>query len=284
MTVAPKNAYEIQVTAWQWGWNFRYPNGATSDDLVIPAATPVRLIMRSNDVIHSLFIPDFRVKKDVVPGRYSQMWFEAVNPTGNDPTKLVPAEGHHLFCTEYCGTGHSNMNRTVYVLPRPAFDEWLEKTSRWMDDIAMEDLWAIAGPRFFARCVQCHTTTGVDGNGPSWGPRAAAGLGSIWDRTSKGETKFVDGKTLADLVGPGKEYGTPEDYLRDSILNPGKHLVGGFGNAMPTFKGQLTDPALDALIGMMKNIDQFDAAGKPKPGTEAAKIVDEYNAKKSEKQ
>lgn len=272
LAVPPKNSYEIAVTAQQWAWDFKYPNGAQNDDLVVPAGVPVKLTMRSQDVIHSLYIPDFRVKQDVVPGRYSTMWFNAPNPTGEvSPTNT---NAHWLFCTEYCGTSHSDMNRRVHVLEQANFDAWLAERSRWLDVIDAEDLWWKAGPKLFARCVQCHSLDGVDGNGPSWGPRAAAGLGPIWDRTTGLTTPFTDGKSLSDLIGAGKPYGTPEDYIRDSILNPGGHLVKGFTNAMPTFKGQLNDKAIDAIIGFMKHVDQFDPKTlKPKPGSEAAKLA-----------
>lgn len=263
LAVVPRNAYEVQVTAFQWGWSFKYPNGAVSDDLVVPVGKPVKLVMRSNDVIHSLFIPDFRVKKDVVPGRYTYLWFESPYATGLDREN-----GYHLFCTEYCGKDHSNMNRRVLVLEQSQFDEWLDQQARWIDEIAAEELYFKAGPRLFVLCSQCHAIDGRDGNGPGWGPRTAAGLGNIWERTRDLKTTFTDGTTLADIVGPGKEYGTPEDYLRDSILNPHRHLVQGYGNAMPTFRGQLNDKKLDALIGMMKHIDEFNPDGSWK-GTPA---------------
>lgn len=278
LAVAPKNSYDIEVTAQQWSFNFKYPNGATSEVLVVPADQPVRVVMRSSDVIHAFFVPAFRVKRDIVPGRTTVTWFEAPVPTDTDPLDLKPENGHHLFCAEYCGTQHSTMITRVHVLARPNFDEWLERQSRWIDDIALEDLWAVAGPRLFARCVQCHSLDGTDGNGPSWGPRA--GLGAIWDRTRDGTTKFADGSTLADVVGPGKAYASPEDYLQESILNPGRNLVQGFGNAMPTFKGQLGEKQIAALIGMMKHIDQFDAKGQPRPGTEAERLMNQHRNRK----
>jgi len=278
LVVAPKNAYEVEVTASQWSFNFKYPNGANSDVLVVPAGQPVRVVMRSVDVIHAFFVPDFRVKRDIVPGRTTATWFEAPFPTDDDPENLKPENGHHLFCAEYCGTDHSKMITRVHVLERPLFDVWLEKQSRWIDEIELDALWAVAGPKLFARCVQCHSLDGTDGNGPSWSARA--GLGSIWERTAALTTKFADGRTLADFVGPGKKYATPEDYLQESILNPGANLVQGFGNAMPTFKGQINEKGIAALIGMMKRIDQFDAKGQPKPGTEAARLADAHRNRK----
>ena len=113
----PENSYEIDVVAQKWAWEFKYPNGATSEDLYVPAGQPVKLIMSSRDVLHSLYIKDFRVKQDVIPGRYSYLWFQANEPTLNE-------DFHWLFCTEYCGFGHSNMNRKVFVLPEDDFAEW----------------------------------------------------------------------------------------------------------------------------------------------------------------
>lgn len=244
----PKNTYDIQVTAQKWAWNFTYPNGAQSSDqqLYIPANKPIRLVMRSSDVLHSLFIPDFRVKKDVVPGRYTQVWFETPYITGG-PDKNQPdvmaGPGFNLFCTEYCGTGHSNMNRKVYVLAQDQFDEWVKGQAEWLDKIGDENLITEAGPRLFVRCAQCHTLDGTPGIGPTW----------------KG---LVERVQAYPNVGPGKQYETVEDYIKASILNPGEYVVPTFANAMPTFKGQIGDRGIDALVGYMKNLDKFD----PKTG------------------
>jgi cytochrome c oxidase subunit 2 len=257
----PLNSYQIDVTAQQWSWSFKYPNGVQSDDLYIPADRPVKLVMRSEDVLHSLFVPDFRVKKDVVPGRYTTLWFNAPEPTGKDSKKA-----HHLFCTEYCGKDHSNMNRLVYVLNQAEFDEWAEKERTIVETYPVEELYFRYAPKLYKRCISCHSLDGTAGTGPSWG--AHDGLPAIWERTEKGLTKFGDGTTLKDYIGPGKEYETAEDYIRDSILNPGKHLVAPYGNAMPTFKGQISDKGIQALIDFMKHLDEFDAKGnylKPIP-------------------
>lgn len=272
-TTPPKDSYEINVTAMKWGWSFKYPNGATSDHLVVPAAQPVKLVMRSSDVLHSLYIPAFRVKKDVVPGRYSYLWFQSDEPTGIVPEDEMnlTATGYHLFCTEYCGTGHSNMNRKVFVLAEADFEEWEEKQARWLEDVPDEDLYSFAGPRIYGRCANCHTIDGSANTGPSWGnPTSGAmtSLGSIWERTVAGTTPVTGGTkgqpntTLKDYIGPGKLYETPEDYIRASIYNPAELLVAGYGPNMPHFRGQLGDRAIDAVIGMIKNLDQFDASGR----------------------
>ena len=236
MKAAPANAYQIDVTALRYGWVFKYPNGATSEDLYVPAGKPVKLVMRSQDVLHSLYIRDFRVKQDVVPGRYTTMWFQADTPT---------AEGkfHHLFCTEFCGVGHSNMNRKVYVLAEADFNQWLTDQSQWLDKIGDDELYFKAGPKLYARCQQCHSLDGTAGIGPTW----------------KGIVDRVKGYPN---VGDGKQYPTFEDYVRSSILVPGEYVVPGFANAMPTFKGQLNDRGIDAVIGFMKHLDEFD----PKTG------------------
>ncbi len=251
----PESAYQIDVTASKWNWSFKYPNGATSTDLYVPAGRPVKLVMRSDDVLHSLYIRDFRVKQDVVPGRFSSLWFQADNPTEGE-------EFHWLFCTEFCGTGHSDMNRKVFVLPEADFGRWVVEQGRWLDKINDADLWWKAGPQLYRACASCHTLDGSIGTGPSWGNYD--GSGDIWSRTSSpsSQHKIDGGKPISDIIGPGKEHEVPEGYLRESILNPGKHLVDPYGNVMPTFKGQLTDRGIDALIGMMKNLDKFDATGK----------------------
>ncbi len=265
MKTPPSNSYQIDVTASKWNWSFKYPNGATSNDLYVPAGKPVKLVMRSEDVLHSFYIRDFRVKQDVVPGRYSSLWFQADEPTGSD-------KFHWLFCTEFCGKGHSDMNRHVYVLPEKDFDDWVVEQGRWLDKIPAEELYFKAGPQLYARCASCHTLDGKPSTGPSWGNYD--GSGNIWQRTdSKTSTHKVDGKSIADLIGDGKAFPNAQSYIRNSILNPGEHLVDGFGNVMPTFRGQLTDKGIDALIGFMQHLDEFDAKGqwtKKPAGTAAA--------------
>lgn len=255
----PRNSYEIQATAQKWSWSFKYPNGVISDDLYIPAGEPVKMTLKAVDVLHSFYIPNFRVKRDCVPERYGYLWFQADEPTGRN-------RFHHLFCTEYCGNGHSQMNRRVFVLARADFDAWLKNEETWLEKIDDAELYWRAGPKLYARCVTCHSLDGKAGVGPSWK--------GLWDRVSGGagsDGTFTDGKTYKDLIGPGKAFATPEDYIRDSILNPGGHVVSTYSPAgMPTFKGQLDGRGIDAIIGMMKHLDEFDPkTGKwMKAGTE----------------
>ena len=279
----PKDSYDIKVTAQQWAWEFEYPNGAKStSELVVPEGRPVRLVMRSKDVLHSLFIPDFRVKQDIVPGRYTYLWFQSDAP--NDPDD--ESDFRWLFCSEYCGDSHWNMNVHVRVFPEEDFEEWTKEQARWLDVIPEQDLFFMAGPKLYLRCVTCHSLDGKDGSGPSWGPRA--GLGNVWERITGGETKikggtkFQKGKTkLSDYIGDGKLYATPEDYVRASIYNPGALLVDGYGNQMPTFQGQLNDRAIDAIIGMMKHLDEFNTDGSFKDEARVAEAEERIEQAKA---
>lgn len=248
LVTPPRNSYEITAIAKKWSWVFKYPNGVMSDDLYIPAGEPIKVTLRSDDVLHSFYIPNFRVKRDCVPERYGYLWFQADEPTGR-------SRYHHLFCAEYCGTGHSNMNRRVFVLARPDFDAWLADEATWIDKIDEDELYFKAGPKLYARCQTCHSLDGTRLTGPTWK--------GLWDRLQRGDGRFADGRTYADVIGPGKQFATPEDYIRDSILNPAGLVVESYSPAgMPTFKGQLNDRMIDALIGMIKHVDEFD----PKTG------------------
>ena len=259
LATPPANAYQIDVVAKQWSWTFKYPNGAISDDLVVPAGRPVKLVMRSDDVLHSLYIPDFRVKKDVVPARYNVLWFQSDTPTGKR------ADGsedfHSLFCTEYCGKDHSRMNRKVIVKGEADFAMWEKDQAEWLIKIPKDELYFKAGPILYARCSSCHTLDGTPSTGPSWGPYN--GLPAIWERTEKGLTK-VNGKPLSELIGPGKEFEHAKGYIASSILQPNKHIVDGFAPGMPTFQGQLDDLGIDALVGFMQHLNEFDSKGKLK--------------------
>lgn len=258
----PKNCYDIQVTAQKWQWTFTYPNGAQSTNqmLYVPLGKPVRLIMRSNDVLHALFIPDFRVKQDIVPGRYTYLWFQCDIPTGLPAEALVKENadkarymsdahnGFNLFCAEYCGQQHSMMYAKVFVLGPEDFDAWLKKEAEWLDRVPDDQLVEVAGPILYARCAQCHSLDGSPVIGPTWK--------GLYERVSK-----------YPVVGPGKQYPTPEAYIRASILNPGEYIAPPldghtFTNSMPTFKGQLSERAVDALEGMMRHLEYFDSKGK----------------------
>lgn len=219
MTTPPPNAYEIQVTAFKWGWSFTYPNGHVDSTLHVPLDRPVRLILQSQDVIHSLYVPSFRVKKDVVPGRYNHMWFQATQAGSFD-----------LYCTEYCGTGHSLMLTKVEVQEPSAFTKWLEDAGNFVDKMPPAE----AGLKLFELrgCKQCHSVDGSRMTGPSF-----KGLfGNARNFTAGGDV-------TAD-----------ENYIRESILNPSAKVVKGFENVMPTYQGRMKDNEITAIIEYIKTL------------------------------
>jgi cytochrome c oxidase subunit 2 len=219
LAVPPANAYEIQVTGQKWKWLFTYPNGYVEEILHVPSDRPVTLIMTSSDVIHSMYIPAFRTKMDVMPGRYTKIWFAATEPGA-----------YPLFCAEYCGTNHSGMITEVQVHAPGEFEPWLEEASNWIATMSPED----AGLKLYSvlGCQQCHTTTDAAGIGPTW-----AGL-------FEKERVFKDGsKRIAD-----------ENYLRQSILEPQAEIVAGFDPVMPTYQGRVKDDGLAAIIAYIKSL------------------------------
>lgn len=238
----PTDAYEINVIAKKWNFAFQYPNGVIDSNLHVPVGQPVRLILSSEDVIHSLFIPAFRVKCDCVPGRYSTLWFEANEPTGQfDPAKPVnetgsDENGYDLFCTEYCGQGHSSMIAKVIVHESGTFENWLEEANKYDPSESPvergESLYKARG------CAQCHSLDGAKLAGPSY-----KGTYGTKQQTNKGEVT-VD-----------------ENYIRESILEPMAKIRDGYKGVMPSYQGQLKDKEIAALIYFIKA--QNESAGAP---------------------
>jgi len=222
MNIVPKDALEIKVTGQKWFWSFDYPDGvSTVNELVVPEDKPVKLLMSSKDVIHSFFVPNFRIKMDVLPNRYSITWFEAT----------APGE-YNLFCTEFCGTGHSEMIGKVTVLPEREFSEWLEAGASVGEGLSPEEF----GAKLYVSkaCVTCHSIDGSVNTGPSFKGR----FGTMELMTSGGEV-LVD-----------------ENYLRESILNPQAKVVAGYQPVMPTYQGILKDKEIDALIAFIKSLEK----------------------------
>jgi cytochrome c oxidase subunit II len=219
--VAPAEALEIRTTAEMYMWTFQYPNGQVSvNELVLPKGRPVKFIMSSKDILHSFFIPEFRMKQDVVPGTYTTLWFE---PTETRETVL--------FCTEYCGVGHSDMMATVKVLEGSEFDKWVE-TGEVPGQAPVPP--AELGKRLFASrsCVTCHSLDGTRIQGPTF-----KGLFGRTEQLSDGSSVKVD-----------------ENYIRESVLEPTKKVVQGYPPVMPTYKGLLKERDIDALIAYIKTI------------------------------
>ena len=238
---APANSYDVNVTAQKWFWTFDHPKYGASEAgvLRVPAGKPVRLVMTSQDVTHSLYVPAFRVKHDVIPGRYSTLWFQSDNPGQ-----------YQIFCTEYCGTDHSKMLATVLVLEEEEFEKSIRDVASEYDRLSFEDLPYYAFTKLYSRCKSCHSLDGKSGTGPSFR--------GLWDRTVNGKTVFSDGSSIAEHLVQGADYeGLPENYLRESILIPQKKIVQGYGNAMPSFQGQLKERQLLAIIELIKGLDNF---------------------------
>jgi cytochrome c oxidase subunit 2 len=183
-------------------------------------------------------VPAFRVKTDIVPGRVRTVWFE-VPDTSPEPRQ------YDLFCAEYCGTGHSDMITRVNVIPADQWDEHYEKIGNMVDDLDESQLSCYAAARLYPRCASCHSLDGSTSTGPSFK--------DLWDRTVTGDSLFTNGDKLADIMGPGKTYENPEDYITQSITNPQKHIRENFTGAMPTFQGQLKPREIIALIDFLKD-------------------------------
>ena len=223
----PSNAIDIRVVGYKWFWEYRYANGTTlTNDLIVPVNTPVRLIMSSEAtsaddpaVLHSFFVPAFRVKRDVLPYRYTVMWFEATQTGEFD-----------VFCTEYCGAGHSKMIGRVIVVEQDEYEDALAPQP-WDENV---ETLAQFGERTFQSngCTACHSIDGSRMVGPSM-----AGLYGA-SRPITGE-----GQVTAD-----------ENYLRESIVNPGARIVESYPNAMPTFAGRLTDQQIDGIIAYIQSL------------------------------
>jgi cytochrome c oxidase subunit 2 len=226
----PKNAVEYYAVGKQWMWKFQHPEGNREiNELHVPLGLPVKLTMTSEDVIHSFFVPAFRVKADVIPGRYSTVWFEATK-----------AGTYQLFCTEYCGAEHSRMIGRVTVMEPAAYQAWLTGGSSGQT-------LAASGEQLFSSlaCNTCHRAdTAVRG------PILAGLFGS--------RVRLHDGSTVV----------ADDDYLRESILVPGEKIVAGYQPVMPTFKGQVTEEQLLALLRYIKDLGparQASAAGATSP-------------------
>lgn len=212
---APRNALEIQVFGKQWMWKMQHPQGRREiNTLHVPADTPVRLRMISEDVIHSFFIPAFRVKRDVLPGRYGQLWFEATRPGT-----------YHLYCVEYCGTEHADMRGSVVVMEPSEYAEWVAASEELVPQVA--------GGRLFEelRCNTCH-----HGDDDARGP----------------DLRRLFGRSVP-LEGGGTAV-VDEGYVRESILRPQARVHAGFEPIMPTFENQLDEEQIYYLVEYIRSL------------------------------
>ena len=213
----PVNSMNVYVVGKQWMWKAEHPGGQHEiNALHIPVGRPIQLTMISQDVFHSFSIPDFRIKREVIPGRYSTVWFEATTPGT-----------YHLFCTQYCGTNHSVMIGEITALSPADYKKWTEESTSGMS-------LAQNGERIFAAmgCNQCHT-----GNAANRAPSLAGIYGSRV-QMANGTMQQVD-----------------EAYLRDVILNPSQHVPMGYAPIMPTYQGQISEDGLVDLVEYIKNLN-----------------------------
>ncbi len=218
--VAPNESMEIIATGKKWVWEFEYPDGTrTLNDLHVPLNRPVKLVLTSEDVIHSFYIPEFRLKRDAIPGRYTELWFTATEPGIKQ-----------VYCTEYCGKGHSDMLARIFVDTPEQYETFLREGDEQVRKMPLKELgrlvWENKG------CATCHSLDGTRGQGPSWK--------GIWGHKQRG----------AD----GKEYVVDADYIRQSVLMPQAMIVQGFEPIMPTYQGLLREREILGLIEFIKDL------------------------------
>ena len=213
----PTNATEVYVVAKQWMWKLEHMEGQREiNELHVPVGQNVKLIMTSQDVIHSFFVPAFRLKQDVIPGRYTTLWFKATT-----------AGTYHLFCAEYCGTSHSGMIGNVVVMEPQDYTQWMAGGPSAPLPEAGKQLFASLG------CSTCHRFD-IQGRGPN--------------------LQGAFGKPV--LLEDGRTVIADENYVRESILNPTAKIVSGFKPVMPTFQGLVSDEQLNALVAYIKSLAQ----------------------------
>ncbi|MSO63387.1 MAG: cytochrome c oxidase subunit II [Acidobacteria bacterium] len=230
----PAEAMHIYAVGKQWMWKFQHLEGQREiNELHIPAGQPVKVTISSEDVLHSLFFPAFRTKIDAIPGRYTELWFEAQTPGS-----------YHIFCTEYCGTNHSGMIGTVTVLEPAQYQVWLQGGG-------VEGTLAQRGAKLFndLTCSTCHLDSG-QGRGPS--------------------LKNIVGKTVE--LQNGSLVMVDEAYLRESILNSQAKIVKGFQPMMPTFQGLVSEENLVALIEHVKSLSPDATTAAPATGAPSAAV------------
>ena len=218
----PRDSTEVYVVAKQWMWKLEHAEGQREiNELHVPVGRDVKLIMTSQDVIHSFYVPAFRMKQDVLPGRYTVAWFRATKPGT-----------YHLFCAEYCGTQHSGMIGSIVVQEPAQFEAWMSGGTTGPLSATGEKIFAELG------CVTCHRTD-TQGRGPN--------------------LQGVFGKPV--LLEDGRTVTADENYVRESILDPGAKVVKGFKPVMPTFQGLVSEEQLNALVAYVKSQSQPAAGG-----------------------
>ncbi len=268
--IAPAGAIDMDLIGKKWSWELKYPKGAVATETTvigqqqvpvwyIPAGKAIRLKMVSNDVIHAFWVPDFRVKQDVMPNRYTSVWFKAADPSGAkrmpdvapgslDATSKVkvalsgvPYEDHWVFCAEYCGDMHSEMAAIVRVIPEAAWNKWIEAAGE--GSLSPEQLGELM---WKTQCASCHTVSGDKNTGPTW--------------------KDLYGSEVA--LSNGSTVLACDDFLRESIVNPQATIVKGYeGIVMPSF-AQLSNERINGIIAYMRSISAKGGDDSPCNKTE----------------
>ena len=226
----PPDASEVYVVGKQWMWYLQHPEGKReTNELHVPIGKPIKLLMTSQDTIHSFYIPAFRIKQDVLPGRYTSLWFR--------PTKVGK---YHLFCAEYCGANHSRMGGYVTVMELADYEVWLSSKA---DGSGGNKSMASAGAELFQQhhCAGCHGENGQGGRGPSL-------IGLL-------------GKDVPIAIKGGgvTTVKADEKYIRDSILEPQSQVVAGYDAIMPSYKDQISEPDLLQIIAYIKGLGTKEA-------------------------
>jgi cytochrome c oxidase subunit II len=228
----PSDAAEIYVVAKQWMWKLEHAEGQREiNELHVPVGRDVKLIMTSQDVIHSFFVPAFRIKQDVLPGRYTVEWFRATKPGT-----------YHLFCAEYCGTQHSGMVGSIVVMEPAQYEAWMNGGSTGPLSATGEKIFAELG------CATCHRTD-TQGRGPN--------LQGVFGKP----VQLEDGRTVT----------ADENYVRECILDPGAKRVKGFQPIMPTFQGLVSEEQVNALVAYIKSISAAKPGEAGKASASTAK-------------
>lgn len=245
------NALEIRIVGKQWMWHLQHPTGQReNNELHVPLGRPIKLVMISQDVLHAFYVPAFRIKRDVLPGRYEEQWFI--------PTKVGR---YHLFCAEYCGTKHSEMTGTVTVMEPADYEKWLRDVRWGIGNLkATAETMEQQGEKLFVEfgCNSCHDPSRA---------RKPVPLTGVYGR----------GRTLKD----GRVVVANEDYLRRSIYEPSSMIVAGYVDhePMPSYKGTIDEQQVFQLIAYIRSLSQAEPKPKPEsmtapggaPQTEAAR-------------
>ncbi len=223
MRTPPEDSLEVTVIGRQWLWQFKYNNGKTTlNELYIPEGRPIKLVMTSEDVLHSFFVPAFRVKQDLVGGMYTYLWF---TPTKNGT--------YELFCAEYCGTGHSAMLGKVIVMSSEEYEKWEKGEEEKKEEVSGLSPAEVGKQLFTQRgCNACHSIDGSSLVGPTW--------------------KGLYGHEV--VMEDGTKVTADENYIREAILNPQAQLVKGYGPVMPSFKGVISDDEISDIIAYIKTL------------------------------